>query len=299
MCKLDLFKLEDFLQNKKGFTLIEVLIAIVLLAFISLYTYKMVDTNIETKEQVLKEDQLKVQTLTAISRLDSDIDQIYSPLYSYSKAAPTPNQNSVYEDGPAKGAFDGKTKNGMLIPQFQSEDKSTLVFLTTSNRRKIADTKESRYAWVKYSVRRTDNSKKEKDERNLNTIGDSELIRQSIATNIYTNDLNWNDVKAQVVLSNVKSVEFSFWDERSKKYVNSIQDLNENRNSIRAIKLKLVWVDESNHEQKIEKIFRILYPYFNPKADDIKSGDAYGGGAIPPGLPDPNNVNGGADGKHY
>lgn len=302
-CRLGHFRMKESLRNSSGFTLIEVLIAIVLLAFISLYTYKMIDTNLDTKEQVLKEDQLLLQTLTAVSRLDSDLNQIYSPLYSYSKEKAADNTSSLYQDNNSSGKelFDGKSKNGMLIPQFQSTDKSTLIFFTTSNRRKIADTKESRYAWVKYSMRRTDTSHDQKDERNLNTIGQNELIRQTIATNIYGSDLNWSDVKAQVLLTQVKSVEYSFWDERVKKFVTSLQDLNENKNTIRSLKLSLVWVDENNHEQKIEKIFRILYPYFNAKADDLKNG-AYGGGAIPPGLPNPDNPTipvGGADEEQF
>ena len=88
MCKLDRFRMYSRLKNSEGFTLIEVLIAIVLLAFISLYTYKMIDTNTDTKERVLKEDQLLIQTLTAISRIDVDITQLYSPLYSSPKNTP-------------------------------------------------------------------------------------------------------------------------------------------------------------------------------------------------------------------
>lgn len=302
MCKLDHSKMLSQLKNSAGFTLIEVLIAIVLLAFISLYTVKMIDDSTDTKDSVLKEDRLKIQTLTAISRIDIDITQIYSPLYSYPKGNPATDPNAIYQDNASsKGSFDGKAKNGMIIPQFQSEDKSTLIFFTASNRRKIADTKDSRYTWVKYSMRRTDKTNIEKDERSLNTIGENELVRQTIATNIYGSELNWADTKAQVLLTQVKSIEYSFWDERGKKFVSSIQDLNENKNIIRSLKLILVWVDDDNHEQKIEKIFRVSYPYFNANADDLKNSGAYGGGAIPPGLPNPQDVEGagGSDGKHF
>ena len=301
MYRLDHSKIKNLLKSKSGFTLIEVLIAIVLLAFISLYTYKMIDTNLDTKEQVLKEDQLLIQTLTAIGRIDSDISQIYSPLYSYEKGNPTtdPSQDNL----PTGGRFEGKAKNGTIIPQFSSEDKSTLTFFTTSNRRKMADTKDSRYNWVKYSMRRTDTTLIDKDDRNLNTIGENELIRQTSSANIYFSDFNWNDVKAQVLLTQVKSVEFSFWDERAKKFVSSIQELNENKNSIRSIKLNLVWVDEQNHEQKIEKTFRILYPSFNTKLDSLKDGGTFGGGPTPPGMPDPTGAipgsEGGADDQHF
>lgn len=289
--------MKTLVKNSNGFTLIEVLIAILLLAFISLYTYKMIDSSTDTKERVLKEDRSLVQTLTAISRIDTDVSQLYSPLYSYSKGNPAADPNLIYqENASSKGLFDGKAKNGMIIPQFQSEDKSTLVFFTASNRRKMADAKDSRYTWVKYSMRPSEKDPEEQDDRNLNTTGHNELIRQTIATNIYGNELNWSDAKVQVLLTQVKSIEFSFWDERTKKYTTSIQDLNENKNLIRSIKLNLSWVDDQNHEQKIEKIFRVLYPYFNTKADDLKTGGAYGGGPIPPGIPNPEDPDSGGQG---
>jgi prepilin-type N-terminal cleavage/methylation domain-containing protein len=300
MYKLDNSNLRNIHHNESGFTLIEVLIAIILLAFISLYTFKMVDNSTDTKERVLKEDQTKLQSLTAISRLDSDISQLYTPLFAYSKANPAADPNAVYQDNAtSKGTFDGKAKNGAIVPQFQSDDKSTLVFLTAANRRKVADAKESRYTWVKYSIRRSEKKENEGDEKNLNTKGDSELIRQSISTNIYTQDLNWNDVRAQILMTQIKSLEFSFWDERSKKFVGSLQDLNENKNLIRSLKMELVWVDENNVEQKIVKIFRVLHPYFNTKLDDmgtVNGGGAYGDSSAPPGIPDPNNPNGSSSG---
>lgn len=295
--KLDHSKLSSIHNNNSGFTLIEVLIAILLLAFISLQTFRMVDDSTDTKENVLREDRALLQSLTAVSRLDTDMTQIYSPLYTYSKANAATDPNAVYQDNAtSRGSFDGKAKNGMIVPQFQSEDKSTLVFLTMSNRRKMADSKESRFNWVRYSIRR---SEKKDDEgagaspTARTNIGENELVRQTISTNIYTNDLNWSEVKAQVLMTDVKSVDFSFWDERSKKFVPSLLDLNENKNTVRSLKMSLVWVDENNRDQKIEKVYRILMPYFNTKLDDIKAGGgAYGGGTPPPGVPDPNNVDG-------
>ncbi len=279
--------------NNDGFTLIEVLIAILLMAFISLYTFKMVDNSTDTKDRVLREDQLKLQSLTAINRIDSDFSQMFSPLFFSGRANAATDPNAVYQDNASsKGSFDGKAKNGMIVPQFQSEDKSTLVFFTAANRRKMAETKESRFSWVKYSLRRSEKPD-DVDEKNLNTKGEYELIRQSISNNIYNGDLNWGDVKSQILLTQVKSIEFSFWDERTKKFVGSLQDLNENKNSPRSIKMALVWVDENNNEQKIIKTYRVLSPYYNLKMDDINgAGGAYGDSAAPPGIPNPDDANG-------
>ena len=294
MYKLVNFRSKNLLKNNAGFTLIEVLIAIILLAFISLYTFKMVDNSTDTKDRVLKEDQVLLQGLTAISRIDIDISQLYSPLYYEQKSTPATDPNLAYQDSDSnKGSFDGKTKSGQLIPQFQSDDKSSITFLTTSNRRKISDTKESRYKWVKYSVRKSEHEDIAADDKKTNSHADNELIRQTISTNIYNRDLNWSDVKAQILLTQIKNVEFTFWDERTKKYVTSLQDLNENKSAIRSVKLEIIWIDDNNHEQKIEKIFRILTPYFNSKLDAIGTGGAYGDSSVPPGVPDPNDPTGG------
>lgn len=293
MYKLGLYKLSH-IKNNQGFTLVEVLIAIMLLAFISLQTFRMIDDSTDTKETVLREDQVLLQTLTAVNRLDSDFSQLYSPLFAYSKANPATDPNAVYQDNStSKGSFDGKAKNGMIIPQFQTEDKSTLVFLTMANRRKMVDSKESRFTWVRYSLRRAEKTDETSDtEAAKASLGTEELVRQTISTNVYASDLNWSEAKSQVLLTHVKSIEFSFWDERGKKFVSSLQDLNENKNAVRSLKMNLIWVDEDNHEQKIEKIFRIVHPFFNTKLDDIKSGGAYGGGAAPPGVPNPDDIDG-------
>ena len=292
---MDRSKKHSPLTNNQGFTLFEVLIAITILTFISYSTYKMVDSNTDTKERVVKEDRQNVQSLTAIGRLDSDISQIYNPLYSNGKYVPTANtsDNDVYADtNNANGAFDGKTKTGALIPQFKSEDKASIIFLTQANRRKIADTKESRFAWVKYSLQ---NMEPDPDNPEDKTSGLSELVRQTIATDIYNSTQDWSQSKPQVIMERLKTLEFSFWDERTKKYTSSLQELNENKNLIRSIKVNITWVDDDQHEQKIEKTFRTLSPYFNTKQDDLKTGGAFGGGAVPPGIPNPNDVKSGEE----
>lgn len=277
------------LKNAQGFTLVEVMISITILMFISFATYKMVDTNTDTKDRVVKEDRQTVQSLTAIGRIDSDISQIYNPLYSSSKMVPTASTGSdIYSDNAsnANGAFDGKASTGALIPQFKSEDKSTLIFLTLANRRKVADTKESRFAWIKYSIRAMEPDPENPDD---NTAGLSELVRQSITTDIFNPTQDWSKPKFQVVMEKIKSLEFSFWDERAKKYTTSLQELNENKNLIRSLKVNIVWIDDDKNEQKIEKTFRVLFPYFNTKLDDLKTGG-------PAGNSQMNDPNGGAAG---
>lgn len=287
---MERFKSYPHFSDSSGFTLIEVLIAITILSFIAFSTYKMVDSNTTTKETVLREDQVIIQSLTAIARLDSDLSQLYTPLYYSGKSTPQASASAdVYaEEAAPSGNFDGKSKNGQLIPQFKSEEKSSIIFFTQANRRKVADSKESRFAWVKYSLRPMENDPDAPEDEKRNQ-GSYEFVRQVIATDIFNPALSWTEVKPQVLLKNVKSVEFSFWDERTKKFVTSIQELNENKNLIRALKVVLVWIDEDNNEQTVEKAFRIMHPYFNTKQDDLKLGTsgAGSGAGIPGNTPPP------------
>lgn len=259
------FKFSNSIKNPRGFTLVEVLIAIVILSFITLYAYKMIDDGSDTKERVTSEDRNMMQTLTALNRIETDFNELYSPLFSYAKQGQQSTSNNPYQNNTAtfNGAFEGKNKDGIPIPQIISDEKSSIIFLSTINRRKIAGTKESNFVWIKYSLQ---SSQDEEDRKN----GGFDLVRQTISNDPFAPKLNWNDVHPQVILSNVKTLEFNFYDERNKKYVTSLSELNENKDALRSILLKMTWVNHDNNEINIEKIFRVLNPYFNTKQDDLK-----------------------------
>lgn len=280
------------IKTQYGFTLVEVLIAILILSFITLYAYKMIDDGTDTKDKVTSEDRNMMQTLTAMNRIESDFNEIYSPLYSYSKLTAQTAGSDPYQDSSAtfNGTFEGKNKNGIPIPQVVSDEKSSIVFLSTANRRKVAGTKESNFVWIKYSLQPTQD---EDDKKN----GGFDLVRQSISTDPFNSKISWPDIHPQVILSNVKSLEFNFYDERNKKYVTSLSELNENKNNLRSIMVKLVWINHDNNEFNIEKTFRILNPYFNTKQDDLNVGGTWGDGPPPPGIPTP--PNGGQAEKHF
>lgn len=260
------------------------MIAILILAFITFSTYQLVNTNTETKTKVVKEDREIIQTLAALGRIDSDFSQLYTPLFSNSKMPPSAAANDVYADVPvANGSFDGKSKDGNLIPQVRSDDKSSLIFLTQANRRKFADSKESRFTWIKYSIRSMQPDPENPDEK---ISGLYEVIRQTIPNDIFNSSLDWEAQRPQVLIDRVKSFEFFFWDERTKKFATSLSELNENKNLLRTIKVEMVWVDENENEQKIVKTFRVLAPYFNTKKDELQSAPL--GSTLPGSEPVPN-----------
>jgi prepilin-type N-terminal cleavage/methylation domain-containing protein len=278
-------------SNQFGFTLVEVLIAIVIMAFITLYAYKMIDEGTDTKDRVTTEDRNLMQTQVALNRIESDFNEYYSPLFSQSKQVASAT-NDPYQDTNTSfnGPFEGKAKSGIPIPQVFSENKSEITFLTQVNRRKVADSKESNFVWVKYSLRA---STDEEDK----LVGGMDLVRQTIATNPFSSNLNWNDVRPQILLSNVKTLEISYWDTVNKKYVQSLSDLGENKNVLRAIKVIFTWINKDKNEFKFEKTLRVINPYFNTKNDDLKtnSGGSWGDSAPPSGVSTPDQSSGSGD----
>ena len=81
---------KPYLKEQNGFTLIEVIISITLLALMMVYMVNIIDNSIKTKESVLAEDKDFMQIETALARFDLDFSQIYSPLFfSATGAGPT------------------------------------------------------------------------------------------------------------------------------------------------------------------------------------------------------------------
>ena len=68
-------------NTQGGFTLIEILIAITILAFLMVGVYTIVSNSVDTKDRVLSEDKSYVQVMRALDRLQSDVAQLWSPLY--------------------------------------------------------------------------------------------------------------------------------------------------------------------------------------------------------------------------
>ena len=121
----------------KGFSLIEVMISLVLLAFLMMGAYVMVDNSQRTKDSVTVEDRTMLQAQMALNRLEADFSQLYSPAYfvqeKKEKRAPVGYQ--------ATEQFPRMTGEGQIVPLLEQSDDSTLVFMTSSNRRKMRDIK--------------------------------------------------------------------------------------------------------------------------------------------------------------
>ncbi len=300
------------IKNQDGFTLVEILVAITILSFMMVSIYTIVDNNIVTKETVIKEDREFLQMYTATHRIEEDISQMWNPMYFSSPPIQDRNQgpnDRGFGGGGGFGGSDNLALNNRFVPSrlypkanarnvpiplVDMVDKTTLMFMTSSNKRFIEGQKQSRYAWVEYSLMPDD-----RDEPPAPNM----LVRRILSENTFARDFDIKQLKPQVLLRGVKELVWEFWSRNDLKWVDNVRLLPvAERESIRAVRLTLTWIDEQGVERTTLRVFRPLWPYFDVVKDQTErqaagrpqrpntpggpGGNPNGSGTIrPPGTP--------------
>ena len=278
------------LKNQSGFTILEVLLSTTILAFLMLGVNTIVSNSSKTKDDVTREDRAFLQIYTALNRFEVDFIQIYSPLYFTVKEKSldeTAKERAEEEadrdtyDNPNL-AYQGSEKypeisrKGEPIGVILNEDKNSLIFSTMSNRRKLQNSKESRFAWVKYSLGKVSDNEELKGE---------ELIRNFTALDPFSKEFDWKNTESQVLLQNVTSLTFWFYDKSKEKWVDRLSDTGADSETPRAVRINIVWINDLGNEIEFERSFRPLWPYFDTLADekDRQAALKPGTGTVPGG----------------
>jgi len=299
--------------NNRGFTLIEILIAITLLAFITLAVVNVTENAFITKDRTTELNKNNLQIETAMSRFEWDFAQIYSPLYF--STVMTMNQNNANQygndgsttgivgntTGTAQGAaqqgvqggmnsplmqqyfeqlvtrfernehFSAVSKEGFPVPRFYSPDKSTFEFFTSSNRRKLENMKQSHFAWVRYALAPQQELPSEEGQEANPNIPKSlrSLVRYYTADDPYSDKrINIDDVdrvKGAVLLRNVESLEFQFWDFNRRKWETNIKTVPQGESILRGVRLIISWYDSAGNKRTTSRIFRTHWPMVTPQ----------------------------------
>jgi prepilin-type N-terminal cleavage/methylation domain-containing protein len=284
MQKLNLiiFK-NDMLKNKNGFTLIEILVAITVLSLLMISVYELVDNSSRTKDQILKEDRIYLQIHSALDRFALDWSQVYTPLFhSIAYKAPSPDDENTSPQDPNFNAnpnitsnlsanFPQMTEKEIMVPALDDPKKGVLIFMSTSGRRVFENSKQSRYIWVRYSLRNSTADPSEEDE-NLKDAP-LELVRSTIKTNIYRKEFDWEAVPKYILLRGIKDLRFMFWNRETKKYVDSLKELNKDKSTPRIMKIKLTIINSSGVEEIIERSYKPIWPYFDVAAAEKEKKD--------------------------
>lgn len=165
--------------SNKGFTLIEVLIALFILALIGFTTSKAVVDAAQLKEILKGETEFSSEVRTSIGFIERDLSQIFNPRWylpaeakpidPYNQAPPpaaaggttagpkplTNDELNRYLKGMAFQTFEYwgplYDSTGIRASRFKGNDK-TMSFVTASHSRIYQQKKESIYAKVKYEV---------------------------------------------------------------------------------------------------------------------------------------------------
>lgn len=266
------------IKNQSGFTILEVLLSTTILAFLMLGVNTIVSNSVETKDTVTKEDRAFLQIYTALNRFEIDFIQIYSPLYFTvkEKSLDEAAKEKAEEESSGRDTYDNPnlayqgsekyptiSRKGEPIGVIVNEDKNSLIFSTMSNRRKIQNAKESRFAWVKYSLGKITDDDELKDE-----LKGEELVRNFTALDPYSKEFDWKNTESQVLLQNVKSLTYSFYDKEKEKWVERLNETGNDSETPRAVKISLVWINELGNEIEFERTFRPLWPYFDTLTDE-------------------------------
>lgn len=263
-----------------GFSLLEVLIAITILSFITIAIIAFTDSSIDKSLTVTAEDSEYLQIETAMSRIEWDVSQAYSPLNFDIPMNPQSlsesegqiyNQLADYYQGSVN--FTMVSYDGLPIPLLQRPEKSTFIFFTTSNRRKVKNSKQSHFAWVKYELQPAQDPSDDESEgevlsgfQNAPPADSKILVRKMFTSNVYSRDeIEWDNLKAQVLMRKVISLVFEFWNPKTKKWVENLDVIPSGASILHALRVTMKFYDSDNVEVTTVRIFRTLFPKFEPE----------------------------------
>lgn len=261
----------------------EVLVSVTIFSFMMMGIYTIVDQGFKNKDLVTSEDKEILQVETALNRLGQDFSMIYSPLLMYpleeKKKCKEGEDCDSQDDNPyaenKREKFPLTNKMGQLIPIVEGEDRGILSFMIYNNKRKMAEAKQSNFAWVRYAVETIDNiATEEESEGEKSNKSQTALVRYYYADNIYTNSHNrWDKIKKYVLLENVESIQFFFWSTKKEKFTDFFNELEkEEQLNLKAIQIKIVWIDKNGNKNNFERVYRTIWPYFDTKKDLEKKG---------------------------
>lgn len=213
---------------RRGFTLLEVIVAVAITAMIGATIAVAFNTGFKAKEIVETEAEQYRGLRSTMDRMVREIGAAFvSDRYDSRR----------YRD-----------QNDRPTNFIGARDK--LIFTSLAHQRLYADAKESDQMVVAYEVR----TSTKKGSR-----GQQDLMRRE-NPNLYGEDKMDRGGVEDVLLENVKRVEFSYWDSDQKDWVTEWDTRKLEKKSILPVRVRiaLIRVDESGHEQRYTTETRIM-----------------------------------------
>lgn len=225
------------ISNQNGFSLIEILIAIILFAVIGITVISLVQSSIKTRDEILTRNKEDSQIEIVFSQIERDFVHIYSPItFDY-----IPEKRIFIQNN---SQFSQRTHGYLPIPTYKG-DNHHFIFFSSSNRRKMANIQQSHFTWIQYQ------------------LFDDKLKRFVFPEDPYgPYRFKIDEIRGDIMMEKVKSIQFEYWEPMQKKFIENLWE--HVKYPLRAIRVTIVWFNTKNIEQKSIRIFQSLWPNFTP-----------------------------------
>lgn len=274
------------MKSQQGMTLIEVMIAIVLLAFVMFGVTEITSNSQNAKDRTIQTDKDNMQIETVFARMDWDFSQVWSPLYFSQRYQGNLNPQAnpgieemlyLYERHPR---FRMPSKEGLPIPIFRSREKTEFIFLTLGNRRKVENQKQSNFMWVRYYLGDTPKTPGADDSGVISGEGktNKSLLRQVFPEDVWAKEeFDFDNTRSSSMLDNVESLEFQFWNPIGKKWETNIKTVPDGENIQRGLKVIVKWFDGRGNKRSMERWLRPSWTLFVPRDQSANTAGSSGG----------------------
>jgi prepilin-type N-terminal cleavage/methylation domain-containing protein len=238
-------KLKSTSRTTEGFTLIEVLIALFILALIGATTAKAVVDAARLREVLRDETEFASEFRTSVSFIERDLDQVFNPRWFLAadlKPLDPYNNNGTLVAAPVAGIkpltieeISRKTRGSAFQPtefwgpvldptgirasRFQGKE-NTFSFVSASHIRIYQQKKESIYAKVRYELIKQPNNPNLTDEQNAKLSGLQALVKiENTRAFELDSPKDASYINTYVILNNIKKIKFSYYKKDEKDSV--------------------------------------------------------------------------------
>lgn len=220
------------LRNSNGFTLLEVLISVLILAFISLGVYDLTVQNYRVRQIVLRNSDFYHEVRLSMGILENDLSLMFTPDSMVPSPAPTssPSPGQTGQSGQTTGnpfTLDGSDdrieseywgrlldRNGNRASRFNGME-SFLSFISSSNVRVYKESPESVFIKVKYSLMDPTENREE--------IPEGKVLVRIIDTNTFAleDKPDEKSVKIYPILYGVRRIQFKYYEKERDRWNSS------------------------------------------------------------------------------
>ncbi len=222
-------------MNRRGFTLLELLLSLAIFTLIGIATVKQIAQIQNTKTSAFESLDLYNDVRAALSLMRNDVSQAFHiPLDDLGKATKTAVMRN---EAVPHTAFDGRAKE--------------MVFTSLSHRNFYANRRESEQTEISYFLYNSDRGKLPSLMKRESEFIDADLFQGGTLFRM---------------IDNVQELEFSYWDDRQDRWVS---DWNSDGGAYldrfpHQVKVRITVAGKANQPFTVESILKVAFPNNTP-----------------------------------